>query len=311
MKLRIGTRGSALALFQARHIATRLEALDHETEIIIVKTKGDNDQVRPFAQVGEPGLFVREIEVALIEERIDVAVHCYKDLPSDSPAELIVSAMPEREDTRDRLLIAARAYDESAEGLPLVQGAHVGTASARRQALVRHLRPDLKLGLLRGNVPTRVRKLAEGEFDAILLASAGLARLDRAHEKGEGPALDRGETVELDLDPRVFVPAPSQGALALQTRVADETVRAAIDALDDTPAHRAVSVERDLLAMVDAGCQVPFGAYCELGDNDEFELHAALEVAGELRRAVSSGSDAGALARTVFQALLPEGVRPR
>ncbi|MCB9915198.1 MAG: hydroxymethylbilane synthase [Planctomycetes bacterium] len=284
MKLRLGTRGSALALAQARDMRARLAALGHEGEIVVVKTRGDGDQVRPFAQVGAPGLFVRELEHALLDGAVDVAVHCYKDLPSDSPAELVVTAMPEREDTRDVLLVRAEAHDAGAAHLPVRTGACVGTASARRQSLVRHLRGDLSTELLRGNVPTRVQKLKDGAYDAILLAAAGLARLERAAAGGAGEPIDLSGVVVSPLDPADFVPAPSQGALALQTRVDDDDVRAALVPLDDARAHAAVRAERELLRLVEAGCQVPFGAWAELHDDGTLTLHAALEVDGALRR---------------------------
>jgi hydroxymethylbilane synthase len=296
---------------QARDISARLAALGHEPEICVIKTRGDGDQVRPFAEVGAPGLFVREIERALLEDSIDVAVHCYKDLPSDSPEGLLVAAMPEREDTRDVLFIKPAAHEAGAQGLPLTRGARVGTASARRQALLRHLRGDLSYDLLRGNVPTRIQKLHDGEFDAILLAAAGVARLDRAAERGEGAAPSREGLVEVALDPTQFIPAPSQGALALQVRAEAAEVRTAVMALDEPEGHRAVRAERALLALVDAGCQVPFGAYAELLPDGHLSLHAALEVHASLRRCQVEGSDPQALAEQAFALLLPEGVRPR
>jgi hydroxymethylbilane synthase len=307
MKLRVGTRGSQLALTQARSVGRALERHGHQIEIVIVKTRGDADQVRPFAEVGEPGLFVREIERALLEEEIDVAVHSYKDLPSVSPEELSIAAVPERVDPRDRLIVREEFFDSDASGLPLVPNAVVGTASARRQALVRHLRPDLELELLRGNVPTRVKKLRAAEFDAILLASAGLSRLDRAAERGEVEPLPRAGLVEFDLEPEIFVPAPSQGALALQVRKADSPVLEAIQALDDASARRTVTAERSLLALVDAGCQVPFGAFCRELENGDLALRAVLEVDREVRSAHVVGDDPDQLAAATFQFLLPEG----
>ena len=208
-------------------------------------------------------------------------------------------------------LFTESAHDPGAGPLPLSRGACLGTASARRRALVRDLRPDLELALLRGNVPTRVKKLRAGEFDAVLLAGAGLCRLDRAAERGEGEAPSRAGLVEVDLDPELFVPAPSQGALALQVRSDDPAVSAAVAALDDVAAHRAVRAERALLGKVDAGCQVPFGAHCSSGGNGELELVAALEVDGELRRARARGDDPLALANEVFPLLLGEGERAR
>ncbi len=305
-ELRIGTRGSALAMTQARDISARLRALGQDSRIEIIRTSGDADQTRPFAEVGAPGLFVREIESALIEGRIDVAVHCYKDLPSESPAGLTIAAMPEREDPRDRLLIRPEAHDPDADGLPVKLGARIGSASARRQALVKALRPDATCTHLRGNVPTRIEKLRGDDHDAILLASAGLHRLDRAVVRGEGEAIDRSEFIEIDLDPTLFVPAPSQGALALQVRLDDEVVHNSIARLDDLRPRRAVEAERELLALVEAGCQVPFGAYAEVSEDDSLELHAALEVGNELRRCRECGGNVRTVARAAYAALLPE-----
>lgn len=309
-ELRLGTRGSALALTQARDQAARLEALGRSVRIEIVRTSGDADQTRPFAQVGAAGLFVREIESALIDGRIDVAVHSYKDLPSSSPDELVIAAMPEREDPRDRLLIRPEAHDPDADGLPLVSGARVGTASARREALLRDLRPDLSTVHLRGNVPTRVAKLRAGDYDGILLASAGLRRLDHSAERGQAEPIERDGLIEVDLDPIAFVPAPSQGALALQVRLGDDALRTLIAQLDDPDAHRAVRAERELLVLVDAGCQVPFGAHCRIGEDGSLDLQAALEVDGELRRTQQTGADPLEVAGAAFAALVPERCRP-
>lgn len=303
--LKLGTRGSALAMTQARHMAALLEGLGVASEIVVIKTQGDKDQVRPFAEVGAPGLFVRELEGALQEGRVDVAVHCYKDLPSDSPDDLIVVAMPEREDPRDRLLINAERYDAQAGLLPVAEGARVGTASARRVALLKHLRPDVEPVHLRGNVPTRVGKLRTGDYDAVLLASAGLERLARAAELGECEPIDLEGIHCVDLDPAAFVPAPSQGALALQARRGDAQTAEVLARLDQAGAHAAVRVERDLLARVEAGCQVPFGAYC-VATPGGYELHAVLEHAGTLRRSLRAGSDGHALAAAALADLLPE-----
>lgn len=303
--LRLGTRGSALAMTQARHMAALLDGLGVASEIVVIKTQGDKDQVRPFAEVGAPGLFVRELEGALQDGRVDVAVHCYKDLPSDSPDDLVVVAMPEREDPRDRLLISAKRFDPAAGLLPVAHGARVGTASARRVALLKHLRPDLEAVHLRGNVPTRVGKLKTGDYDAVLLASAGLERLARAAGLGECDPLDMEGVRAVDLDPTAFVPAPSQGALALQARRDDAATAAVLERLDQSGDHASVRVERDLLARVEAGCQVPFGAYCIAGASG-FELHAVLEHAGEMRRSLRSGDDGAALAAAALTDLLPE-----
>lgn len=311
MKLRLGTRGSRLARAQSAWVAERLGEHGHEVETVIVETRGDVDGERAFAEIGAPGVFVRELERALQDGRVDLVVHSYKDLPSQSPAGLEIAAVPERLDPADRLLVRADAVDperrDSDEGrsalvLPLAEGAVVGTASARRQALVHDLRADLEVRLLRGNVPTRLDKLRAGDYDAILLAAAGLERLERAG------GLDRAGLVEIRLDPAVFVAAPSQGALALQVRDADDAVRQSIAALDDAAARRAVRAERHLLARVEGGCHVPFGAYCHALDGDRLRLDAVygVEIDGviEMRRASGEGDDPIALAESLVPTLL-------
>ncbi|MEM7310532.1 MAG: hydroxymethylbilane synthase [Planctomycetota bacterium] len=308
MKLRLGTRTSALALAQSGRVARLLEARGHEVELVHVQTAGDADTARPFAEVGAPGLFVRALEQALIEGQVDFAVHSYKDLPSVSPDALSVAAVPEREDPRDRLLIAPDAFDPDAGGaLPLREGARVGTASARRIALLHALRPDVEPAFLRGNVDTRLARLDAGDYDAILLAAAGLNRLAAA---GAAAAPERLHAV--DLDPTLFVPAPSQGAVACQARVDDTDTQAALAELDDADAHRAVKLERRLLALVEAGCQSPFGAHARAVDPAApggLDLFAVLEHDDELRRAhVACAEPAGEkdAARQAYGALFAE-----
>ncbi|MEZ6005514.1 MAG: hydroxymethylbilane synthase [Planctomycetota bacterium] len=305
MKIRIGTRGSDLAMTQTRSIRRRLEEHGHTVEIEIIKTDGDQDQVRPFAELGPAGIFVRSLEQALVEGRVDLAVHSYKDLPSVSPAELIVAAMPQRVDVRDRLLIAEAAHDPAGRNLPLKPGARIGSSAARRSALLRDLRPDVTVHLLRGNVPTRVQKLLDGQYDAILLASAGLDRLAGAAERGEIEPVERPGIIEVDLDATRFVPAPSQGALALQVRAADAETRAAVAALDDVAAHRGVRAERALLAKVEAGCQVPFGAWCR-EESDGWHLSAYLERDGVSAHTEQIGAVPEDLVQRAYAALVGE-----
>ncbi|MEM8933330.1 MAG: hydroxymethylbilane synthase [Acidobacteriota bacterium] len=311
LTLRLGTRGSRLARAQSAWVATRLERLGHSIETVIVETRGDADRDRPFAQIGAPGLFVRELEHALQAGRVDLVVHSFKDLPSISPPGLIIAAVPERLDPADHLLIRPEALQADRDGdlLPLIEGARVGTASARRRALVRHLRPDVEVGLLRGNVPTRLDKLRRGEHDAILLAGAGLERLDRAG------GLDRHDILERRLDPTVFVPAPAQGALALQVRDgggADGRIRQAVTALDEPAVHRAVTAERELLARAEGDCSLAFGAWCRL-DGGMLRMDAVLGTSGgDVRRVGGTGDDPRALAASLAPTLLGRaaGERP-
>jgi hydroxymethylbilane synthase len=313
VKLRLGTRGSALALTQSRTVARALEALGCEVELVRIRTAGDADTSRPFAEVGAPGVFVRALENALEDERVDLAVHSFKDLPSRSPDALLVAATLPRADPRDRLLVAPHAWAPDAPGLPLVAGARVGTASARRIALLADVRPDVTAEFLRGNVDTRLARLEQGDFDAILLAAAGLDRLAAGGGTRPAPELRTRE-----LDPTVFVPAPSQGAVAVQVRAADAETRAAVARLDDAATRRAVTAERRLLALVEAGCEAPFGAHAvpratgangangpggPNGPDGALVLHAALERDGRLRRARVAGDDPEALARAAFDVL--------
>jgi len=307
VKLRLGTRGSRLALAQSGDVARMFEARGHEVEIQVIKTTGDRDRDRAFVEVGAPGVFVIEIEQALVAGTIDVAVHSYKDLPSKSPAELVVAAVPERVDAADRLLIRPEAHEPGQGLIPVRRRGVIGTASARRQALLRHFRPDLAAELLRGNLPTRVAKVRDGIFDATLLAAAGLMRLDRtAATRDPSVALDRGGIVEVRLDPAVFVPAPSQGALAIQVR-RDSPALGEVQALDDAAAHRAVRAERALLALVEGGCQVPFGAWARAVDGRQLEMIALLERefdgAPRLVRAIGRGPDPEALAASMWEEL--------
>jgi hydroxymethylbilane synthase len=307
MKVRIGTRGSRLALAQSRMVAAMLARHGHESELVVIKTAGDQDRDRPFAEVGAPGVFVREIETALVEERVDLAVHSYKDLPSKSPDRLVVAAVPERVDVADRILVRAAAAVPGRTPLPLVEGASVGSASARRRALLAYLRPDVRVELLRGNLPTRVRRVVAGDFDATLLAAAGLTRLDREAERDPGQKLDREGIHEARLDPAVFIPAPSQGAVAVQVRRDDPGALAAAREIDDTAAHRAVGAERALLVRVEGGCQVPFGAWCHALPGGGLVLKSFLERNGKMVFAEGEGSDPDELAAQVW-AVLESGV---
>ena len=297
MMLRIATRGSALARAQALDVARRLDAQGHHTELVVLATAGDRATDRAFTDVGAFGVFVREIEESLLDGRADLAVHSYKDLPSRSPDGLVIAAVPERLDAADMLLVRP----ESVGGgiLPVRQGARVGTSAARRKALVAAARPDLRTDLLRGNVPTRVAALISGTFDAIVLASAGIARLDRASDRPLVPE----SIVCTRLDPRTFVPAPAQGAIAVQVRADATQVFAAVRALDDPRTARALRAERRLLALAEAGCALPFGAWCEERDG-ALTMYAVLgQDGGTLTRAVVLGTDPDAIADAAWSEL--------
>ena len=308
MKLRIGTRGSHLARIQTGNAAARLARLGHETEIVAISTAGDRSSAPTFAAIGPQGVFVREIEQALLDGAIDVAVHSHKDLPTVSPDELTVAAIPERRDPSDALVMRGdRALRPGAARagslLPVPEGALIGTASVRRQVWLRHFRPDLRAESLRGNVLTRIRKLREGRYDAILLSTAGLDRL-RSGAVGDESPLDLDGFEVVSLDPEVFVPAPAQGALGFQCRRSDDRVREVLNRLDHAPTREAVDAERTLLARLEGGCELAFGACCRHDPaRNECVMVAMVERDGEVRRAAARGADASTLAEDLWRAL--------
>lgn len=294
MNLRLGTRGSALALAQAHDAARRLTAAGATVEIVVLSTTGDRVTDREFSDVGAFGVFVREIEAALLDHRIDVAVHSYKDLPSRGPEGLVVAAVPDREDAADVLLVRRDRMAAPVNGIPLAPGAVVGTSATRRRALLHEMRPDLGAGLLRGNVPTRVRALAAGTFDAIVLAAAGLARL--AREDGDRRFALPADVEVVRLDPLRFVPAPSQGAVALQVRDGDAAA-GVVARVDDPSCRRAVAAERAALFLAEGGCTLPFGAWCTATGDGRLSLVAALGTDdGTVARSVATGTDPAAVA---------------
>lgn len=299
MKLRIGTRGSALALAQSGSVAARLRARGHDAELVVISTTGDRVTDRAFADVGAFGVFVRELEVALLDGSVDAAVHSYKDVPSRMPLGLLIGAVPERIDPADVLLVRREAHRPERGAIPLDTGARVGTSATRRRALLLAARPDLTTGLLRGNVPTRVRSLAEGKFEAIVLAAAGLARLaaaDGAHRL-EMPH----DVIVVRLDPARFVPAPSQGAIAVQVRENDVAARKAVAELDDPACRRAVQAERAALHLAEGGCTLPFGAWCTSAESGILTLTAALGLEdGTIARSTATGTDPHSVAAAAW-----------
>jgi hydroxymethylbilane synthase len=284
MDIRLGTRGSDLALWQAHHVRDLLASrAGVKADIVIIDTQGDLDQARALSALGSQGVFTKELENALLAGEVDVAVHSHKDMPTASVDALEVVAIPARGPIRDGLVVRAGA------AYPLAPGACVGTGSARRRVQLLAARPDLQIADLRGNVPTRLAKLArthpgDWSYDAILLAEAGLVRL------GLDPAPHR----VVWLDPREFVPAPAQGALALQVRTdAPRAVRDILNRLHDEPTARAVRAERAVLAGLRGGCNLPLGCHAVL-DGDRIRLLSVL------------GRDDGTLARVEVTGDTPE-----
>ena len=291
MQLRIGSRGSQLALWQANHIAAKLRERGHEVEIEIIHTTGDKITDVALAKVGSKGIFTKEIEESLADGRIDLAVHSLKDLPTDLAKEFEIAAVPPREDPRDAF--CSKKYTSIAE---LPNGARIGTSSLRREAQLRAIRPDVVVHPLRGNVDTRLRKLESGEYDAIILASAGLRRLGRT------------EFVREFLSVEVMCPAAGQGALAIEIRAGDHDVRNALAFLDDVPARAETDCERALLKALGGGCQVPIGANAVRRTG---KLHLQAVVASPdgqtVLRASGDGMNAVVLGEELGQRLLVAG----
>ncbi|HVR69586.1 MAG TPA: hydroxymethylbilane synthase [Vicinamibacteria bacterium] len=289
--VRIGTRGSALALWQAEHVRSRLQALGRDATIEVIVTTGDRIQDRRLEAVGGKGAFLKEIEEAMLEGRVDLAVHSLKDVPVRLPDGLRLAATLERADPRDALVSAGGTALRALEA-----GARVGTTSLRRRALVRALRPDLRLEDLRGNVDTRVRRLREGRYHAIVLAMAGLVRLGRAAEATEA------------LDPAVFVPAPGQGAIVLECRVDDADTAGVAARLHHEPTARAVTAERAFLEALGGGCNVPLGAHAR-GQGSGLRLCAfvAREEGDGLLRGEAAGEDPAGLARGLADDFVARG----
>jgi len=250
-KIIIGSRGSDLALWQAYHVKSQLEGLGCEVELNIIKTQGDIIQHLSFDKMEGKGFFTKEIEAALLEKTIDLAVHSHKDLETNSPEGLVIAAVSDREDPADLLLIRKSSVDLN-EKWGLKQQAIVGTSSARRKSQVLRFRPDVALKDLRGNVPTRIQKLRDENYDAILLAKAGVSRLK----------IDLSEFEVVSLNPTEFVPAPAQGVLGLQIRAEDTALAGILDKLDNKETRTMIDIERKVLNRLHGGCQLPLGVYC-------------------------------------------------
>lgn len=289
--LRIGSRGSQLALWQANHIASRLRERGHDVTITIIRTSGDKLTEAPITQVGVKGMFTREIEEALAAGTVDLAVHSLKDLPTELGSRFELGAVTAREDPRDAFVSARYA---SIAGLP--SGARVGTSSLRRQAQLRALRPDLEFIALRGNVDTRLRKLEEGQADAIILAAAGLNRLERM------------QLVRQILPVETMCPAAGQGALGIEIRAGDGATRECVAFLDHADSRRATDCERSLLIGLGGGCQVPIGAFARVQDG---LLHLTAVVAhpngSQVLREDEDGDAPRELGQAVARKLLERG----
>lgn len=290
-RLRIGSRGSQLALWQAHHIQALLRERGHEVELEIIKTTGDKILDVALAKVGTKGMFTKEIEEALAEGRVDLAVHSLKDLPTELSPGFEIAAITKRENPRD--VFCSKKY-ASMDELP--NGARVGTSSLRRQAQLKALRPDLEIHPLRGNVDTRLRKLDAGEYDAIILAAAGLNRLGKT------------ELVKQVIPAEIMCPAAGQGALGIEIRAGDSEIRQHLAFLDDAAARATTTCERALLNKLGGGCQVPIGASAEVrGGRIHLEGIVAHPDGSIVLREFGDGDDPVALGEEVGNQLLARG----
>ena len=294
--LRIGSRGSILARWQAESVRKQLfQITGVDAEIVIIKTSGDKMQQAALTQIGGKGIFIKELEEALLDESVDLAVHSVKDIPTETPSRLHFPAVCRRDDVRDCLV------SHSGAGLgSLKPGARVGTSSLRRQAQLRHARPDLDVRELRGNVDTRLRKAESGEYDAIVLSKAGLDRLGWSQRITE------------TLSTEISLPAVGQGAIAIESRLKDQEAAEVLEKLDDPETRSAIIAERSLLAKLQGGCQVPIGAWARV-ERGELVMDAVVcSVDGTqyVRQHASAGAEQAAqLGESMARALIEGGAR--
>jgi hydroxymethylbilane synthase len=299
--LRIGTRGSQLALWQARAVATRLETFGVDAELVLIKTSGDRLQSAPMSEAGGKRLFVKEIEDALLAGEVDAAVHSAKDMPADLPGGLTIAATLPREDPRDAFVLPASvSADDVAAALAKRPELRIGTSSIRRTAQLLPRFPAARFVPIRGNVDTRLRKLDGGEYDALVLAAAGLRRLGF------------GDRISAAISPHDCVPAPGQGIVAIEVRADDENSRKVMRRIHDEVAAAALEAERTVVAALGGGCQLPLGALASVNGTD-LEVQAAVCSPDGARviRAHAHGplSAAGALGERVAAQLVREGAQ--
>jgi hydroxymethylbilane synthase len=289
-RVRIATRKSALALWQAHDVKQQLERHHPNltVELVPMSTRGDKILDTPLAKIGGKGLFVKELELAMIEGRADIAVHSMKDVPMEFPSGLGLQTICEREDPRDAFV--SNQYG-SIEQLP--QGAIIGTSSLRRQSQIRHLRPDITIKDLRGNVNTRLAKLDNGEFDGIILASAGLKRLGME------------DRIKTGLDPKLLIPAGGQGAVGIECRTDDTALHALLAPLEHAPTRARVMAERAMNRTLQGGCQVPIGCYATL-DGDTLTLNGLVGSVDGTQRLIATRRGPIAQARQIGEALAEE-----
>ncbi len=289
----IGTRGSQLALWQAKNLQEQLIELNSITELKIIKTQGDKIQNLSFDKMEGKGFFTKEIEDSLLNKKIDVAVHSLKDLPTESPQGLVIAGLSKREDPSDVLIIRKDSIDNS-QTLKLKKGAVIGTSSVRRRAQIKDLLDHIIIKDLRGNVPTRISKLDSGEYDGIILAKAGVNRLSS----------DLAAYEVLRLHPREFIPAPGQGIIAYQCRENDNEMRRILNKIHHREVSELSNVERKVLQLIGGGCHIPLGVFCEKDPSNNYHVSAAYQQGEKMKRIIVSQSTTFQLAEKVVQELL-------
>ena len=295
--IRIGTRGSRLALWQANHLKKKLQEVGIKSELVIIKTKGDRIQDLSFDKIEGKGFFTKEIEEALISEEIDVAVHSLKDLPTEMLEGLVLAGLSERADPRDMLIIHPDFVDEQ-RPLKMSENCVVGTSSIRRKVQLKALDQKVEIQDIRGNVPTRVQKVADKVVGAIVIAAAGVDRLD----------LDLSAFKVIRLNPNEFVPAPAQGVNAYQCRSSDKITKSIIQDIHQKKIARCTNVERTAMKLLDGGCQLPLGVYCYQDENQYFHCNAILGTSNtiELKKAQISSSTTSGIAEKIVSQLLSD-----
>lgn len=292
--IKIGTRGSKLALWQADFTQQQLAAIGVQSELVIIKTKGDQMQHLSFDKIEGKGFFTKEIEDALLRGEVDMAVHSMKDLPTTQPPGLAVTAVSYRDNPADWLIMRSGAKQDG-QLFQLKQDAVVGTSSARRKAQLLDFRKDIQVKDIRGNVPTRLEKLQNGDFDAILLAAAGLSRLN----------LDLSGFHVVQFNPKEFIPAPAQGVLAFQTAADNLEVRRILKQIHHSEVSAITNVERKVLKLMEGGCHMPLGVYCERDEQGNYHVWAAMADTWDapLKRARLSSSTSFKLAEQIVELL--------
>lgn len=292
-KITIGSRGSDLALWQANYVKGKLEELGHEVEIHIIKTQGDRIQHLSLDKLEGKGFFTKEIEDSLLSGEVDLAVHSHKDLPTENPPGLKIAAVSDREDASELILVRKECVDATKK-FSFKENSVVGTSSARRKSQLLSYRPDAQIKDIRGNVPTRINKLRSGDFDAILIAAAGVKRLK----------LDLSDLHVEQPDKREFIPAPAQGVLALQIREDDKEMESILAQINVVETANQISVERKVLNLLEGGCHLPLGSYC-INDKGTYKVWTAMAETWDAfpKRVYLEGDTIGGMAETILQKL--------